>query len=81
MNLSSNNEPQSPPVDRSHWPVCRGTLKDLESDDGDLSATTTLEERWSMMWQLTQNAWAFRGEPIGEPPFPRHPVRIIRGRG
>jgi hypothetical protein len=44
----------------------------------DLSATTTVEERFAMMWQLAKDAWAFRGEPVGESPFPRHPVRLIR---
>ena len=50
----------------------------MEGDEVDLSATTTVEERFAMMWQLAKDAWAFRGEPVGEPPFPRHPVRLIR---
>jgi hypothetical protein len=63
---------------RRNWPVCKGTLAEMEGDEPDLSTTTTVEERFAIMWQLAKDAWAFRGEPVGEPPFPRHPVRIIR---
>ena len=63
---------------RRNWPVRMGTLTEMEGDEPDLSATTTVEERFAMMWQLAKDAWAFRGEPVGEPPFPRHPVRLIR---
>lgn len=78
---------ESPPDDlpasearlaRQQWPTRKGTLREMEGDEVDLSATTTVEERFAMMWQLAKDAWAFRGEPVGEPPFPRHPVRLIR---
>jgi hypothetical protein len=72
--------PQQVPAesDRSHWPTRMGTLAEMESQEVDISATTTVEERFAIMWQLAKDAWAFRGEPVGEPPFPRHPVRLIR---
>ena len=41
-------------------------------------ADTTPAERLSMMWQLTLDAWAFKGEAIAEPGLPRHTVRLCR---
>jgi hypothetical protein len=55
--------------DRSHWPMSIGSLREMEGEVADLSKTTTCEEHFAMMWQLAQDAWAFRGEPIGEPYF------------
>ena len=52
------------------------------SDQGrerDLHGTTPAE-RVGMLWQLTLDAWAFKGEPVAEPRLPRHVVRVIRGR-
>ena len=40
---------------------------------------TTAEQRMSMVWQLTLDAWAFRGEPVA-PTFPRHVARVVRGK-
>ena len=65
-------------VDRGQWPVRVGRLSELEADEPDLSATTTIEERFAMMWQLAQDTWAVSGEPIDESPFSRHPGRLIR---
>ena len=39
---------------------------------------TTPAERLQMMWQLTLDAWAFKGEPIAELRLPRHIVRVLR---
>ena len=64
--------------ERSLWPVRVGRLSELEAEETDLSGTTTVEERFAMMWQLAQDAWAMRGEPIDESPFSRHPGRLIR---
>lgn len=65
-------------ADRNHWPTRKGSLSQLEADEQDLSATTTVEERFAIMWQLAQDAWAFRGEPIGEPELSRHIACLIR---
>jgi len=65
-------------ADRSRWPTRKGALSELEADEQDLSASTTVEERFAIMWQLAQDAWAFRGEPIGEPELSRHIARVIR---
>jgi hypothetical protein len=65
-------------IDRSQWPVRKGRLRELEGGEPDLSATTTVEERFALMWELAQDAWAFRGEPIGEPELSRHLVCVIR---
>ena len=66
------------PNERSLWPASKGRLTEMEGEEPDLSATTTVEEQFAMMWQLAQDAWAFRGEPIGEPELSRHIVRVIR---
>ena len=47
------------------------------SDIKDLSQTTAAE-RIQMMWQLTLDAWAFKGEPVAELRLPRHIVRVLR---
>ena len=53
-------------------------LKLSEQDnDSDLKQTTP-QERWAMMWQLAQDAWAFRGESRAESRLPRHIVRVLR---
>jgi hypothetical protein len=38
---------------------------------------TTAAERWAMVWQLTLEAWAFRGEPV-EQGFQRDVGRVVR---
>jgi hypothetical protein len=42
---------------------------------------TTAAERLDMMWQLTIDAWAFKGEAIAQSRLPRHVVRIVRREG
>ena len=79
MECQSHDLPTGPTdLPRHRWPVRKGTLREMQGDEPDLSATTTVEERFAMMWQLAKDAWAFREEPVGQPPFPRHPVRLIR---
>ena len=48
-----------------------------QTNDSDLKQTTP-QERWAMMWQLAQDAWAFRGESRAESRLPRHIVRVLR---
>ena len=45
-----------------------------------LKNSTTPEERWAMMWQLAQDAWAFqgKGEPIVELKLQRYIERVLR---
>ena len=50
------------------------------SDIQDLSKTTPAE-RLEMMWQLTLDAWAFKGDPVAELRLPRHIVRVLRREG
>ena len=54
-------------------------LRDQDTVD-DLSKTTPAE-RLQMMWQLTLDAWAFKGEPVAELRLPRHIVRVLRREG
>ncbi len=57
-------------------------VKMSEQDDaGDLRNTTTPEERWAMMWQLAQDAWAFKGETDVKPGLQRHIVRVYKRKG
>jgi hypothetical protein len=64
-------------VDRSHWVTQRGTLADMESRDADLSHTTTPAQRLAMVWELTERAWALRGEPIDASGLKSFAVRLI----
>jgi len=49
-------------------------------EDDDLSGTT-IEERWNMMWQLTMNAWAMKGDDVAGQKFQRHVERLERRGG
>lgn len=51
--------------------------QDELSDKDDLESTTPAQ-RIEMMWQLTLDAWAFKGEPVAELRLPRHIVRVLR---
>ena len=50
---------------------------DEQSDKDDLESTTPAQ-RIEMMWQLTLDAWAFKGEPLAELRLPRHIIRVLR---
>jgi deoxyribodipyrimidine photolyase len=47
-------------------------------DEDDLRLS--IEERVALVWPLTLDAWAFKGEPVAESRLPRHIVRVLRGR-
>lgn len=49
----------------------------LKEENDDLKNTTP-QERWAMMWQLSLDAWAFKGEPVAEPRLQRHIIRVLR---
>lgn len=61
---------------RGAWPIVRVQLEAVGSGE-DLSASTTVEERLSMMWPLAVTAWSLAG---GIPEYPRSeaPIRISR---
>lgn len=54
--------------------IRKTSLKEVTDD----LKNTTPAERWAMMWQLAQNAWAFKGEPVAEPGLQRHIIRVYR---
>ena len=49
-----------------------------EQGEEDDLRDTTIEERWNMMWQLTVNAWAMKGEDVAGQEFQRHVERLKR---
>lgn len=49
-----------------------------EEPSEDLRGRTTAAERIGMVWQLTINAWAFRGVDVAGTRLQRHVVRIHR---
>ena len=49
-----------------------------EQDSFDDLQSTTPAQRLEMMWQLTMDAWAFKGEHIAELRLPRHIIRVLR---
>ena len=58
------------------------SVKPLSADnEDDLLKSTTPAERVAMMWQLTVDAWAFKGEQVAELRLPRHIVRVLRREG
>ena len=50
----------------------------LGEPETDVLKSTTPAQRLAMMWQLTVDAWALKGEPIAELRLPRHIVRVLR---
>jgi len=54
-------------------------IRDLhkQEQDKDLENTSP-SERIGMMWQLTLDAWAFKGEKFAEPGLQRHIISIQR---
>jgi len=56
-------------------------LSDQDRSDQDDFSRTTPAERLQMMWQLTVDAWAFKGERVAELRLPRHIVRVLRREG
>ena len=56
--------------------VTRTQLED-QGKEADLLGTTH-EERMGMVWQLTINAWAFKGETIDQQRLQRHIERVHR---
>ncbi len=61
---------------RASWPVVRTSL--AVSDDDDLSATTTTEQRLAMMWQVSVDAWASSGRPAPDYTRENAPGRVLR---
>ena len=60
------------------------TVRILRLEDHDPDADLlrlTPEERIEMMWELTVDAWTFKGEPLDESRLQRHVVRVVRGEG
>ena len=53
-------------------------VKLQEQDEFDDLRSTTPAQRLEMVWQLTLDAWAFKGEPLAELRLPRHIVRVLR---
>ena len=52
-----------------------------EQDNDDDLRDTTPAERLGMMWQLTLDAWAFKGESVAQSRLPRHIVHLLRRAG
>ena len=51
-------------------------LQNAGRSDAADARRTTPAERLQMMWQLTLDAWTFKGEPVGE--FRIDVVRVLR---
>ena len=64
---------------KSAWTLRIRKLHDQDSES-DLRETSPAE-RIGMMWQLTLDAWAFKGEASAESRLSRHVVRIVRREG
>ena len=57
--------------------IVRITRLEDQGEEGDLKETTAAE-RLGMMWQLTVDAWLFKGEDIAQSRLQRHITRILR---
>ena len=66
-------------MDRSHYAV--RIVKKGEDERDPYLEQTTPAERLLMMWPLTVQAWAFKGEDVSESRLQRHVVRVIKRKG
>ncbi len=62
---------------RASWPVRRAGLTS-DARDGELVADATASQRVAMVWALTLDAWAMRGEPLPDYPRTHAPGQILR---
>ena len=62
---------------RANWPLRKSSL--AEEGVEDLSALSP-GERIALVWRLTQDAWAFKGEAIPTYARSETPVKVIRAR-
>jgi len=62
---------------RATWPIRKLRL-DQEGEGDDLSATSSVEERLSMMWPLALDAWATSGKPLPTYERSEMPGRVLR---
>lgn len=64
-------------VDRSEM-VTRLTTLDEADDAGDLRGSTTPQQRWEMMTELSNNLYEFKEKCVAQPRLHRHIVRVFR---
>ena len=64
-------------VDRTRM-VTRLTTLDESDDAGDLRGSTTPQQRWEMMWELSRNLYQFKEKRVAEPGLHRHIIRVFR---
>lgn len=62
---------------RASWPGRLANPADAD-EAGDLSATTTAEQRVGMLWELTLGAWALTGKPLPDYARAQMPGQIVR---
>ena len=63
-------------MERPDYPIRKIRIGEDERDPH--LESTTAEERILMMWPLTVQAWAFKGEDVSESRLQRHVVHIFR---
>lgn len=63
--------------DRASWPIRTMGLHDPPPRD----ARPTPEECLAMMWQLADDAWAFKGRTDAEAAVQGRPLRVVRRPG
>lgn len=71
MNPSTNRN------ERASWPVVKGRLGDPPPKQELPSPTDCL----GMMWQLADDAWAFKGYEHAETGIQRRDLRVVRRPG
>lgn len=53
--------------------------KKTTQDDAPDTSHLTTQERFTLLWQITQDTWAFTGTPIHEYRSSRYIGRVLRG--
>ncbi len=70
------NEPAERSGARANMPVRAYRLGEEPGDD--LSAVTTADERFAMVWELSARMWALTGKPMVTYARSELPVKVIR---
>lgn len=76
MSQSIEESPQNRARRRAAWPVRSFRLGEEPGED--LSETTTVEERLSMMWPLAVEAWTLSGRMLPDYERTSLPARLFR---
>jgi hypothetical protein len=64
-------------ADRSQM-VTKLTTHEESDDAGNLRGSTTPQQRWEMMWELSNSLYEFKEKGVAQPGLHRHIIRVFK---